>query len=175
MDRYLIMLVGLPMSGKSTFSNKFMYRDDAIRLSSDDLVMLVAKALQITYNEAWKISKPYLTNAFNDYVTEFFSGDHLHYKVVFWDQTNLSKKSRIEKLKKVPEGFKKIAIYFPERDNETLSEIKRIRKLEGKEIPNKDYNNIKKYEDYPDKDEGFDEVYGIKYIENNLNDIGLGD
>lgn len=177
----VVMLVGLPMSGKSTFlKNKNVVRDailkmnisykkDDLILSSDDIVSHIADVLRLTYNETWDIIHPHLSNAFEYHVKDFFemsnrslneSGSVI-FDLLFWDQTNLSKKSRMKKLSMIPEGWKKVALYFPEPSSEELKKRKQKRKEEGKEISNKVYKSMKQSFDFPDVEEGFDEVFRI--------------
>lgn len=185
MTNTVIMLVGLPMTGKSTFLNmseellnsalqkmNVEHKNNSIVISSDDMIEMVAKNFFISYNEAWNCMQPYLSDAFEKHVKDFFEKSEEAYNnnienvydVVFWDQTNLTKKSRMKKLKMIPSRWKKIALYFPEPSNDELKARKQQRKEIGKEIPDKVYKNMKKTFDFPDIEEGFDEIYRITQI-----------
>ena len=181
----VIMMVGLPMSGKSFVLSKTNWTlqvllakmnvkndKEMITLSSDDIVNVVSDSLHITYNEAWEIIHPHLSDAFEYHVKDFFEKSTLAleengetvYDVVFWDQPNLSKKSRMKKLSMIPNGWKKIALVFPEPLKEELIIRKEKRKLEGKEIPDKIYKNMKKSYNKPTLEEGFDFIYDITEV-----------
>jgi hypothetical protein len=181
----VIMMVGLPMSGKSFVLSKNKWTlqvllakmnvkndKEIITLSSDDIVNVVSDSLHITYNEAWEIIHSHLSDAFEYHVKDFFEKSSLAleengeivYDVVFWDQTNLSKKSRVKKLFMIPEGWKKIALVFPEPLKQELIIRKEKRKLEGKEIPDKIYKNMKKSYTKPTLEEGFDFIFDITEV-----------
>jgi len=48
-----IFLVGIPTSGKSTFSNQQKYKD-YVRVSSDDILQEIAKEKKQSYNTIFK-------------------------------------------------------------------------------------------------------------------------
>lgn len=172
-QKLFIMLVGLPMSGKSsasfhinkTFGTGLSY--DLDKLSSDDIIDNVASMLYTTYNNLWDKLKDDVQKAFDKKVKiQFNLEKNMQPKIVLWDQTNLSKKSRAGKLAKVPSYFRKIAIYFPLPNEEELNNRKQKRIEEGKIIPDAVFENMKSQLEIPSINEGFDEIY--EYKDNNF-------
>lgn len=151
----LIMLVGLPGSGKSTFAKTILH---GRRLTTDDFIESVAKDKGKTYNEV-----------FLDYVkqAELFLQDTLDFSVVYphfdiiWDQTNLTVKSRKGKLQKIPKNFKKSCIFF-DTDFKKILERNEERKLTGRNLPDNVLLEMKDNLQVPTLEEGFDRVYVIK-------------
>lgn len=146
----LIMLCGIPTSGKSTFSKDPKYKD-YVRISSDDILQEIAKNKETTYdavfskyiNIAQKAMMKLLKNAVKDG------------KSIIWDQTNIDVKQRYEKLKFIPKEYKKTAVYFiiPLKDA-----IQRNKQREGKTIPPEVIESMCKKFQIPSIKEGFDQV-----------------
>jgi predicted kinase len=74
-------------------------------------------------------------------------------KSIIWDQTNLTKKQRREKLKHIPAHYKKTAVYFIV-DLETA--LKRNTQRPGKVIPPEILERMIKEYELPTNEEGFD-------------------
>ena len=101
------MLVGIPTAGKSTFSNDKKYKD-YIRVSSDDILQEVAKERQQSYNTVFKANIRFAQIAMMKVLRKAVEDG----KSIIWDQTNLTRKQRREKLKHIPAHYKKTAVYF---------------------------------------------------------------
>lgn len=150
----LIMLCGLPTSGKSTFVSKLLsdpaYKNSVV-LSTDAYIEQVAQQLNSTYNEV-----------FDDTIDEANRQLELTLidakdrgKSLVWDQTNLTPKTRKKKLSKIPSSYGRIAIWF----DSTLEEaLKRNQKRPGKMIPENVLKSMSEQFVPPSCDEGFDVV-----------------
>lgn len=168
-DNIFVMLIGLPMTGKS-FSEIAIKRDfytggDIFRISSDDFVEEIAYVLYMTYDEVWNDVKGLAQKAMDKRAQQYFDGvknkDELLDKkqFVIWDQTNLTKKSRAKKLALVPQDWKKIAINYSLPGMIELAVRKKNREKEGKHIPQSVLDSMQKTWEDPSFDEGFDEIY----------------
>ena len=146
----LIMLCGIPTAGKSTFSKNPKYRD-YVRISSDDVLEQIAKQRETTYNAifaknigfAQKLMLRRLRMAIKQQQN------------IIWDQTNITPQQRMEKLKMVPNDYRKIAVWFmiPMKDALTRN-LKRHGKMIPPEVIQRMYNEF----EIPTLYEGFDEI-----------------
>lgn len=151
----MIMLVGLPCSGKSTFAKESVYNYGIDRrhrycLSTDNFIELQAKREGKTYNEVFANT---ISEA-NDLMREFKKIAIKNKADIVWDQTNLTVKSRRNKLRGLEEYYK-IAICF-EVSEDILNE--RLAQREGKTIPKTVIKDMKEKYVRPTTEEGFDEV-----------------
>lgn len=151
----LIMLVGVPGSGKSTWREKNAGSDMVI-LSSDDILEEYANKEDITYSESFnKYAKKANKEMFERANKAFKQG-----KSVIWDQTNLTPKSRKSKLKNVPDYYEKVAVVFDTPNEKILKD--RLNSEEriqtGKFIPDHVLRNMINNITSPSKEEGFDKI-----------------
>jgi len=171
----LYMNIGIPNSGKSTFSNSLTcaaFEDLRISLddnanclkilSTDMLIEEIATLCNVTYNEA-----------FQDLVK--FSEKMMYKKLakcivqkdtIVWDQTNVSKKIRKTKLSYIPSDYRRVALYFPIDMNKALHRnVKRFEKV----LPEKILIDMNKKLEAPTYDEGFDDIFVIRQNCNAIN------
>jgi predicted kinase len=150
----LVMLVGIPCSGKSTYVNKlrdYEYWKDAVVLSTDNYIEEQAKRLGMTYNEVFQDCIDEATRQLEmSFVRAKEEG-----KRIIWDQTNLSIKTRKKKLIKVPSIYKRTAVWFQVDLEEAL---KRNGTREGKFIPESILKRMYHQFEVPTLEEGFDFV-----------------
>ena len=144
------MLVGIPTAGKSTFSNDPKYKK-YVRVSSDDILQEVAKERQQSYNTVFKGNIRFAQIAMMKVLRKAIEDG----KSIIWDQTNLTKKQRREKLKHIPAHYKKTAVYFIV-DLETA--LKRNTQRPGKVIPPEILERMIKEYELPTNEEGFDTI-----------------
>ena len=150
----LVMLCGIPCSGKSTYVNKLLayeYWKDAIVLSTDNYIEEQAKRLGMTYNEVFQDCIDEATRQLEmSFVRAKEEG-----KRIIWDQTNLSIKTRKKKLIKVPSIYKRTVVWFRVDLEEAL---KRNGTREGKFIPESILKRMYHQFEVPTLEEGFDFV-----------------
>ena len=150
----LVMLCGIPCSGKSTYVNKLLtyeYWENAIILSTDNYIEEQAKRLGMTYNEVFQDCIDEATRQLEmSFVRAKEEG-----KRIIWDQTNLSIKTRKKKLTKVPSIYKRTVVWFQVDLEEAL---KRNETREGKFIPESILKRMYHQFEIPTLEEGFDFV-----------------
>jgi tRNA uridine 5-carbamoylmethylation protein Kti12 len=155
----LIMLVGIPGCGKSTWVQNF-FDTEATRqysiISSDYLIEKAALECGITYDEAHKLisqeevmARVYGKVAFC--VKNEFS--------MIWDQTNLTADLRRQKLSNIPLHWHRKCVSF----EISIEEVKRRRDAReaanpGKNVPSDVIENMISSYERPTKIEGWDEV-----------------
>jgi len=160
---WVMMLVGLPGSGKSTWIKNcqkdiFEYMGlDFVVLSTDDYIEEKAKQEGKTYSEVFK---KYIDEAGAHMFEELRSAIEDNRSVI-WDQTNLTRKSRASKLAKFPKHYNKIAIVFCTSDEELERRLKERGEKTGKVISLEIIQSMKNQFELPSKDEGFDDVMSL--------------
>lgn len=155
---YLVMLVGAPGSGKSTYIKNqmnieldYLDLDNPVILSSDHYIQKYADDHGMTYNQAFS---DYIKIAENNMQKDLTQAI-LDKKDIVWDQTNMSYKTRKNKLNKIPSNYIKIAVVF-ECDRETL--IERNKNRVGKTIPTAIIDSMLSSYEPPLFDEGFNSI-----------------
>lgn len=151
----LIMMCGIPCSGKSTYIRRGTentdFFDEYVILSTDDYIEEYAKENNMTYNEAFEDAIEEATcKMYQDLDLAIQRG-----KSIIWDQTNVSRKSRMKKLKKIPGEYTKTAVVLPI----TLEEaIIRNSQRANKFIPRSVIHRMYHQFEVPTEDEGFDAI-----------------
>lgn len=152
----LYMLVGVPGSGKSTWIENADLEEgcgyNTTILSTDSYIEHVAQYQGKTYNEVFHDT---IKNA-NRMMYDDLDWALGYNNNIIWDQTNTSRKSRKEKLAKIPDHYKKIAVFFPTPDIDELE--RRLASRPGKVIPKGVLQNMIDCLTQPMLEEGFDEV-----------------
>jgi predicted kinase len=154
----LVMLCGIPTSGKSTYVEKLKkldYWKDAVVLSTDNYIEKQAQRCGLTYNQ---IFDDVIDNATRELELEFSMAKDKG-KNIIWDQTNLSVKTRKKKLVKLPSFYPRGVIYFPISLEEALE---RNENREGKYIPKSVLKRMYHQFEVPTIEEGFDYVEKVK-------------
>ncbi len=146
---YIVVLCGLPGSGKSTFRENF--RSDGVHLSTDDLVEEVARWEGTTYDQVWEREIKRVTEVVNNN----FRIALKHRDSIVWDQTNLTAKKRKKILSQVPKEYYKVAIFV--QVHEDIRQ-ERLKNRPGKVIPAHVDQSMRDSLVVPTTDEGFDEV-----------------
>lgn len=149
----VIVLVGVPGSGKSTWYEKHRSVVDAnaVYISSDKYIEDAARAKGMTYSEAFKELAP----AAMQHVKQQVQEAKRHNKDIVWDQTNVSVKSRKKIMQALPRYYK-IAVVFPIPEPEELK--RRLSNRPGKEIPEPVIQSMIANFQEPTRAEGFDDV-----------------
>lgn len=168
----LYMLCGVPGSGKSTWTEKFLDQqkelltklrgDDFIKalnrkneplvLSTDDIIEDIAWRHNMTYNEVFgDVTYAFAERMMHKLAAYAFQNR----KIIIWDQTNLTVKSRARKLARVPADWQKVAIVF-----DVPFDLKaRLESRPGKVIPWPVVENMIKNYQKPTFEEGFDVIW----------------
>lgn len=151
-QKEVIIAIGLPASGKSTYIKR-NYKNHII-VSNDIIVDKYAVQNKIDYNEAFeRIGKSKIIQlGMNDFKKALKTG-----KSIVLDNTNLTKSIRKQYLD-LSEGYKKIALIFKIGKKEMQ---KRLKGREGKTIPNEVIEKMEKSYEEPTKLEGFDKMIKI--------------
>lgn len=153
--KHLLVLVGLPASGKSTYRIKNASKE-AFHYSTDDLIDQEAARMNATYSEV-----------FQDYVKQAhaIANQDLVYakddgKDVVWDQTNLNAKKRRTILNKFGNDYTKHCIcILPPFNQEQEDELaRRLDSRVGKDIPNFVMRSMRNSFELPTQNEGFNKV-----------------
>jgi predicted kinase len=151
----LIMMCGIPCAGKSTYIRRGTENtdtfDEYVILSTDDYIEEYARSVDKSYNEV-----------FDDVITEattkmFEQLDYAiqHEKSILWDQTNLTKKSRKQKLKRIPDTYTKTVVVLPiELEDAIIRNSQRANKFIPRSVITRMYHQFQ----MPTEDEGFDVI-----------------
>lgn len=129
----IILLVGLPGAGKSTWTREYLKSNpNTVVVSSDDLIEEFAKENSLTYSEAFKLVnqneiEKAMMQRFNDAVAED--------KDIIVDRTNMTSKGRNKFLSKVSSKYIKTAIVFDVPQDVVESRLKSRAEQTGKVIP----------------------------------------
>ena len=150
----MILLCGIPTSGKSTFVKSLLsqsYWENAVVLSTDNYIQQKAEEQQKTYNEVFKnYIKEATANKQKQLELAILEGRDL-----IFDQTNLTRKTSRSKISELHNYHRKTAVYFEISLEEALE---RNKHREGKFIPvdvlTSMYNSFK----IPDYTENFTHI-----------------
>lgn len=149
----LYMLIGVPGSGKSTWiANQMFDWNNTVVASTDNYIDRKAKEQGSTYNDMFKGEIGNATDHMNNNIGDAIKNG---YNIV-WDQTNTSAKARKNKLRMIPDDYKKIAVFFPVPEEQELS--KRLSNRPGKNIPGDVMKSMIANLQEPSKEEGFDDI-----------------
>lgn len=151
----LILPVGVPLSGKSTFLSKIS--EYVIIISRDDILLEMGNGM--SYDETFqKVNQKTVNKKLKNTIQEMAKTD----ENVVIDMTNLVPKRRKGFINSFT-NHKKIAVVFPIPDKKELLKRNDKRRIdEGKSLP---WDRIQFFIDlykYPTKDEGFDYIIDMK-------------
>lgn len=149
----LYMLIGLPGSGKSTWTANQMFDwNKTVVAGTDGYLEKHAKDNNSTYDDSFKVAYKDATKHMSATIADAIENG---YNIV-WDQTNVMKGARRKKLKSIPDNYRKVAVYFPAPDEDELK--RRLASRPGKTISPHIYQDMLKNLEEPSSDEGFDEI-----------------
>lgn len=147
------VLVGLPGVGKSTYISKHANRENIVVASTDDIIDGMCADAGITYDQGFLLFIDEATKRYNTLIGDALKG---RYSIVI-DRTNLTVNSRRKLLARVPNEYKKYALYFPIPTDWN----DRLKSRPGKCIPQNVIDNMIGSFQMPTKEEGFDAVFTI--------------
>jgi tRNA uridine 5-carbamoylmethylation protein Kti12 len=156
----IIILIGLPGSGKSTFINHYLTKKKALIASTDNIIELRAKKDGITYSEAFN------KYDFKEIDREMRSRIAVASKKnedIIIDQTNMSDKSRVNKMNLVPKTYVRYAIVFWAHPEILKDRLEKRAKDTGKFIPDKVINQMLVNYVPPSASEGYKDIILISY------------
>lgn len=149
------MMCGIPCAGKSSYIRRGTENtdvfDEYVILSTDNYIEEYAKANDKTYNEVFDdVIGEATTRMYQDLDLAIQRG-----KSIIWDQTNVSKKSRMKKLKKIPDTYTKTAVVLPiSLEEAIIRNSQRANKFIPRSVITRMYHQF----EVPTEDEGFDAI-----------------
>lgn len=150
----VIMMVGLPGSGKSTWINNADLTSDYFLYSTDSVVEEYAALTRRTYSEVFPAIIRDAEKMMNAALAEAIKSG----RDVIWDQTNLSVSSRKKKLARFPSNYRKVALVFPTPAKEQHEAWLNSPERDGKWIPPHILASMTATFEMPTEAEGFHEV-----------------
>lgn len=158
MNKYAIIMVGLPALGKSTaVAQNLVVLPEAFVYSTDNFIEHIATQNGTSYNTEWaaniKSAKEYMDCC----LREAIKSD----KHVIFDQTNLSAKKRKAIISRMKEaGYRIRGEVFCSPENEMQEQIwkDRLASRQGKTIPVNILSSMSASYVQPNLEEGFDEL-----------------
>lgn len=159
----LIMLIGVPASGKTTWLSKNMPVAPNGKpyhiLSTDNFIEEAAKAAGKTYNEIFADTIGAATKDFGERLNSLVAqGEN-----IIIDQTNLTEKSRASKLAAAKKaGYLLSAVLFDTHPVVVNERHEQRRVATGKNIPLHIRGSMERSLQFPDEGEGFAEITIVK-------------
>lgn len=153
------MLVGAPGSGKSTWTRNFLSKtsDEYVIISSDDIIVEWSKLLDpnCTYSDAFrKVDYKAVQKELNIRLAAAIAD----MKNIIWDQTNMSSKSRMGRVSRIPKVYRKTCVVFKLEHDVLFQRLEKRAREEGKHIPERVVKDMLANFEEPVKSEGFDQI-----------------
>lgn len=150
----ILVLIGVPGSGKSTWSAKHKAASgkDYDVVSSDAVLDRIASEKGLKYSDVFE---DYIGLATSESKRKFDEAVTAGRNIIF-DQTNVSKKKRKGILQKVPKHYRRVAVVFNTEDKEVERRLKARAEATGKHIPAFVMKDMYSRWEAPTRDEGFD-------------------
>lgn len=156
MNKTLVMFVGLPGCGKSSYRHNVLKNLVAVVLSSDDYIEEMSFNEGKTYSEGFKTYIKEATDNLNEELKWAIENN----KNILWDQTNLTRNVRLSKLRNIPKNYYKKCIVF--EPFKSLTDWKSVlANRPDKKIPNDVLLVMKNAFQMPSLDEGWDEIVNV--------------
>jgi predicted kinase len=151
------MMVGLPGSGKSTWVNTQTHREMSYVYSTDHVIDNIASLYYVDYDFIFKQAIDLAKRICNHQLAIAQMDDD---PIIFWDQTNLTRKSRKAKLAQVDPAYRRVAVVVQCQDRNVW--LERCKNRKGKHIPLKVLEDMEKSFEMPEESEGFKEIRIVK-------------
>ena len=158
----VIMLVGIPGSGKSTWIKDFLSacadKDSWTVLGTDLIIDEHAEERGISYQEANKtLNRKKVESKFKAQLRDAFKKN----MNVLWDQTNVGRNARAKKLAMIPATYNVEAVVFELDRDEVNRRLAKRQTETGKFVPNFVVDQMMADYSRPSKTEGFSKVQVI--------------
>ena len=148
----LYVLIGVPGSGKSTWTEAQEWASDCAYISTDIHVEAYAKEQGKTYSEVFVEYMPTAVNLMaQDVIAAREAG-----KDIIWDQTSTTVKSRARKFNMLRD-YEHIAVVFKTPEHKEL--MRRLMSRPGKDIPDHVIASMIASWEEPTVEEGFKEIW----------------
>ena len=156
----IVILIGAPASGKSTWCDKFLdgVDDEYVVVSSDNEIERLCTEEGITYSEGFDRFIGKATNIMKQSFSEAVNTN----RNIIWDQTNLTIKKRRGILQKLPDYYIREAVAFEVTLDDLNNRLSKREAETGKHIPKHVVLSMCKNYTPPTVQEGFDKVTIIK-------------
>lgn len=157
-DKTLIMMIGLPFSGKTTFVEKEIIKDmnEFVIVSKERLKTLMAGEADVSHN----------THSLIDVMKNYFYQDLLlQGKKIVLDEYHISKKERMNKIGYVKEfGYTVVGVFLGTPVDECLNRAENeMKKRMVKQVAN--------HFEVPTNDEGYDKLIAIDHEDSPMNEF----
>ena len=156
-EPYVILLIGPPLVGKSTFIRENF---SEVKIIGMDKIIVDQFGGDEDYNAAWKsVNQKALKSEFNRQMVESSKND----ENVIIDMTHLVSKRRKHNLSYFPDHYFKLGIIFPSISDEEYEKRNKIRtKEENKNISPEVYKMmLSQYQPIRKEEEGFDKIISL--------------
>lgn len=150
----LYVLVGVPGSGKTTWTNNQEWAMECVYVSTDQYVESYARNLSKTYTEVFESFMPDAVRMMADDVVKARTEG----KDIIWDQTSTTVASRKKKFNMLP-NYYAIAVVFRTPPESEL--MKRLDNRPGKTIPWSVVSGMINSFEMPSEAEGFKEIWYV--------------
>lgn len=148
------LAVGLPYSGKSTYSRQ-LNSQNFIFLSTDEIITNISQRYSVTYGQSFKHLYDFAEMILNKTLEQAVQKEN-H---IYWDQTNLSARTRAKRLARIPDTYRKICLSFEEPNDKLLEYRRNFR--HDKIIDDEIYKKLKSQYEPPSLVEGFDQIWHL--------------
>jgi predicted kinase len=147
------MLIGVPGAGKSSWlAKQAIDWTNTVLASTDNIIEHRAHEQGKTYSEVFKKEIKAATREMARMIHDALDNG----LNVIHDQTNVTVKSRADKLSMVPDTYRKVAVFFPTPPQAELA--RRLASRPGKMIPVNVVMGMVSQLEMPSEAEGFDHI-----------------
>jgi predicted kinase len=160
---YVIMMVGVPGSGKSTWVKNYLtLNPDVVVASTDRIIEKYAFENGTTYNAVFNTLIKDAEKMMNEDIDRAIQEK----KNIIWDQTNLNVKTRFRKLSRFPFHYYRYAVFMETPSSVDHKYFLNSAERAGKDIPENILESMINSIQPPTVEEGFDRVYILPPIGN---------